>query len=291
MSLGSRRVGWFSLLLCLGMSGCTPMAEAPVDEQKNPHYRAGMDRVNALDYKGAIDSFERALDDNPRSCLAHYQLGMLYDVRENDYESALYHYKQALKLRKTGYPCDNIRQRIPACRQELAKADSLSVVNPTVLRETERLREENQELRRQLEALRGYAGTRPPPGGPTRGAGAGSSGSPGSSGLSGAATSPTGLLGGGGGGTGLARTNNTPLSRNPGGLATDRGRFPGGTPGTSSGGSPTSATTSGRTHPVKGGETVAAIARQHGLKLSNLLAANPGLDPRRLRIGQALNLP
>jgi LysM repeat protein len=33
------------------------------------------------------------------------------------------------------------------------------------------------------------------------------------------------------------------------------------------------------------------IARQYGVKLEALMAANPGLDARRLRIGQALTIP
>jgi LysM repeat protein len=46
-----------------------------------------------------------------------------------------------------------------------------------------------------------------------------------------------------------------------------------------------------RTHAVAAGETPAAIARKYGVNLNALLAANPGLDPRKLRVGQVLNLP
>jgi LysM repeat protein len=47
----------------------------------------------------------------------------------------------------------------------------------------------------------------------------------------------------------------------------------------------------GRTHTVKGGETPYAISRQYRVKLEALFAANPGLDPKRIRIGQVLNIP
>jgi tetratricopeptide (TPR) repeat protein len=46
-----------------------------------------------------------------------------------------------------------------------------------------------------------------------------------------------------------------------------------------------------RTHAVAAGETEAAIARKFGIKLSALQAANPGVNPGKLRIGQVLNIP
>jgi LysM repeat protein len=46
-----------------------------------------------------------------------------------------------------------------------------------------------------------------------------------------------------------------------------------------------------RVHIVKQRETVSSIALQYGLRSSALLAANPRVDPRRLRIGQSLALP
>jgi LysM repeat protein len=45
-------------------------------------------------------------------------------------------------------------------------------------------------------------------------------------------------------------------------------------------------------HPVKSGETLAGIARQHGVTLEALLAANPEIqDPDRIRIGQVIFVP
>jgi LysM repeat protein len=46
-----------------------------------------------------------------------------------------------------------------------------------------------------------------------------------------------------------------------------------------------------RTHTVAAGETEAAIARKFGVKLDILQAANPGVNPSKLRIGQILNIP
>lgn len=39
------------------------------------------------------------------------------------------------------------------------------------------------------------------------------------------------------------------------------------------------------------GDTYTSIARKHGIKISDIAAANPGVNPRNLKIGQQLNLP
>ena len=49
-------------------------------------------------------------------------------------------------------------------------------------------------------------------------------------------------------------------------------------------------TTEPITYIVKGGDNLWDISRAHGIKLSELEAMNPNLDPKRLRIGQTLHL-
>lgn len=44
-------------------------------------------------------------------------------------------------------------------------------------------------------------------------------------------------------------------------------------------------------HRVKAGENPSKIAQAHGIKLEQLMAVNPGLNPRNLKIGQELALP
>jgi LysM repeat protein len=45
------------------------------------------------------------------------------------------------------------------------------------------------------------------------------------------------------------------------------------------------------THEVQQGETLSGIALRYGVELDDLLAANPGVDPRALSIGQKLIIP
>src|SRR5437899_8715839 len=149
------------LLIIAGFCGCESPRGVDRDEQKNPHFLEGKERAKARDYKGAIEAFEHALETNPNSALAHFELGMLYEKHDDQNEwrhvLALYHYYRAYELRPNAYPADNAKVRIQACRQELAKAESLAPLYPSMQRELEKLREENSQIRRQLEFLQNQA--------------------------------------------------------------------------------------------------------------------------------------
>ena len=47
----------------------------------------------------------------------------------------------------------------------------------------------------------------------------------------------------------------------------------------------------GGSYTIKAGDTFGRIADKTGVNLQALLDANPDADPRRLRIGQVINLP
>lgn len=60
------------------------------------------------------------------------------------------------------------------------------------------------------------------------------------------------------------------------------------TPEAGTGGGPDGETP---TYTVKAGDTFAKIARREGVALQALIDANPGVEPRRLNIGQTIRLP
>ena len=146
----------FAALIGAGLCGCYSTAEGQLDDQKNPYFMAAKDRVSARDYKGAIELFEKALEVNPRSALAHFELGVLYEQRdehENHFISAMYHYKRAIDLRPHGSPADIAKQRMAGCKQELVKSESLAPVYQAMQRDFDKLKEENQFFRKQVEGL------------------------------------------------------------------------------------------------------------------------------------------
>jgi len=253
-------------LMCLGLCGCYPTAQSQLDEQKNPYFLAGRERVTARDYKRAIEAFEKALEENPRSALAHYELGLLYEQHENDYAAAIYHYNRAIKFRPDAYPAEYARALLAGCKRELVKADALAVVNPTVLRDLERAREENRQLRKQLEGWQAFYASRasvqtPPATAQSQ------------------AASPS------------LRPNPAaaPDFSRPDSAGPARGVTPLPAPDRTMSSARVPAAT--KTHIIKDRETLTSIARQYGVKVDALLVANPSADPRRLRPGQTLKIP
>src|SRR5690348_5277095 len=121
-----------SFLLLLLLSGCLPPASQNVDEEKEHYFVKGQTLLSSMDYDGAIQAFEKALEVNPRSAAAHFQLGELYMQRRNDYATAIYHFEQHLKLRPNSSMADVIRGWITACKLELAKSLSFALRTPQI---------------------------------------------------------------------------------------------------------------------------------------------------------------
>lgn len=216
---------------------------------------AGKSRVNTRDFRGAIDSFEKAVELNPKSAAAHLELGCLYDEKEPDPAAAIYHYERYLKLLPNSGKQEIIKMRILACKQQLAQTVSLGPVTEKQQRELEQLVEETRRLRADLEKWRVYA------------------------------LWLQNLTNQTGGRLPTARVPLAPAPVRPLAASTSSS-----SPGTVSQTPATGAALS-RTHIVKAGENPTVIARKYGVKVDALLAANPGVDPRRLRVGQTLNLP
>jgi tetratricopeptide (TPR) repeat protein len=244
-----------SLLAGLALSGCLRSAPSQLDEEKESHFMLGRSRVSAMDYQGAIEAFGRALEVNPKSGAAHFELACLFEKREADPAAAIYHYQQYLKLRPKAENTETVNQHIQALKQELARNISLGPVTERQQREFERLVEENRHLNEEVEKWRAHAirlqaltnQTATAPAAP-RGVKPATSGQ-----------SPPG------GSTPPALTRSGPPPSAPG------------------------ATT--RVHRVRAGETANMIARQYRVRVDALLAANPRIEPRRLQVGQTLNIP
>ena len=250
-------VGFFraALLLLVGvlLSGCLP--SGPKDEEKEQFFLAGKSRVNMRDFEGARESFEKAVEVNPKSAPAHFELALLYEQKESDPAAAIYHYELYLKLSPNSGKEDVVKTRILACKQQLAQTVSLGPVTEKQQRELEQLVEERQHLREELEKWRAYA---------TRQQTATSQASAGSPAPRGVQPSVVAQAAASG-----ASPSNSASPVRP----------------------PTAPATTSRPHVVKAGETLTIIARKYGVKVEALMAANPKLDPRRLQVGRAVTIP
>src|SRR5258706_119260 len=88
-----------ALICSAALYGCIPAGPGQAGEEKEPHFQAGRARVNAMDYTGAIEAFEKALEVNPHSGAAHFELGWLFADKDPNPAAAIYHYEQYLRLR------------------------------------------------------------------------------------------------------------------------------------------------------------------------------------------------
>ncbi len=240
------------LILLLAIAGCDSNSESAADEQKDPHYLNGRSRVSSQDYKGAVEEFEKALEANPRSASAHFELACLNEEQLKDYAAAIYHYQQHLRLRPNSDYADRAKDHIRACKMDLVKNEVLAPVNQGMQRDLDRLAAENLLLKRQLEALQLQLAAR-----------SNSVAAANVADAIGVVSSP--------------RVTNSD-SRN----SVSRNSDP-----------RVSLRTSARpkTHVVKSGETITSVAAKYNVKLNVFLAANPKVDPRRLKVGQVLTVP
>jgi LysM repeat protein len=233
--------------LVLGLTGCDSSGQGATDDEKEPHFVLGQNRVNAMDFQGAVEAFEESLEVNPHSAAAHFQLAMLYDEKESNPAAAIYHYQQYLRYDPKASNAEVVQQRIYTCKQQLA-ADVLPLPSsPAAQQQLQQLADKNRQLQDEVDKWRAYYASQ---------MAAAKNNQPSASGnaapvLAAAAASP-------------APTIASPATLKP---------------------SPP------RTHVVAAGETLAAIARKSRVRLDSLLAANPGLNPRKMRVGQIINLP
>jgi LysM repeat protein len=261
-----------ALLVALALAagnGCSPMDSSPMDEEKEPHFVLGKSRVNAMDYDGALRAFEESLEANPHSAQAHYQMAMLFENQDSvaDPAAAIYHYEQYLKYDPKAENADLIAQRIATCKQKLAENVLQLPSAPAAQQQLEKLVEENRRLHDQLAQWQAYyaaqqaaAKTNPPtpqysyPSQPTTSLTPDDVTAP-------AAGNPA---------TGPNTTNYLAATHRP--ATAPKVSRP-------------------RTHTVASGETLASIARKQGVSLYELEAANPYINPKKLKAGQVLNLP
>jgi tetratricopeptide (TPR) repeat protein len=248
-----------AVLLSAALSSCSPDQNSS-DEEKEPHFVLGQSRINAMDYQGAIEAFEESLEVNPHSAQAHYQLAMLYDTKVPDPAAAIYHYEQYLKFDPNAPNASIIRQRIEACKQQLA-ADVLALpASSATQQQLENLIEQNRQLQDEVNKWRAYYASQ----------------------MSNAVPQNVSILSSTPTPTPIANSvmRNSPEQNNS--VQTSRETVTHST---------TAIVPRSRTITVASGETAMAICRKHDIKLNALEAANPGINLSKLRVGQVLNLP
>ena len=247
------------IALGLGLCGCLPGGDSRADEEKEPHFLMGRKLVGQRDYTGAIDAYEDALQVNPQSASAHFELAWLYEGKADDPAAAIYHYQRFLKLAPHSGNAEVAQAHINTCKLELAKsASSIAPISAAAQRDLDKLLQENKDLKARLAPLQAFydshnfAASNPP-----------------AQPVSGNQTAPLPPIN--------PVRNGSQSVNAPSSNAVAANRSP--------------APSTVKTHTIKSGETLAAIARKYGVSLASLEAVNPQASPTHLQVGSTLNVP
>jgi tetratricopeptide (TPR) repeat protein len=251
---GRFSLGVMAAAALLTLNGCLPSDSSPLDEEKEPHFVLGNSRFNSMDYACAIEAFQASLEVNPHSAQAHFRLAQLFDSKQPDPAAAIYHYQEFLRLDPQADNAEVIKQRIYSCKQLLAADVMAMPTAPATQKQLEDLSEKNRSLQDEVDKWRAYYSAQ-----------------------SAVPKNPSGPDVSARASVGSSTPEDVSASANP--VLTHSPRT-------------AAARSAGvRTHTVVAGETFAAIARKSGVGLAALEAANPGVTPKKLRVGQTLNLP
>ena len=139
---------WLSILLLVGLTACDRLGGS-----RHAQLIQDGDAKSAQgDFARAINLYEAALDDSEsiRNAEVHYKLALLYDDKLNDPVSALHHFRRCLALSPTGTHATDVRNSIK--RDEIAALTALSGDSVITRSEAARLRNENLDLHKELEA-------------------------------------------------------------------------------------------------------------------------------------------
>jgi tetratricopeptide (TPR) repeat protein len=246
------------ILVAAAMCGCFPGNDNHEDEERDPHFQRGRDLVNSQEFKAAAEEFEKALESNPRSAAAHFELGCLYDNNLKDYAAAIYHYERLLVFVPDSPRANLVRERIRGCKLELAGTEFPLPNSQNLQREVNALTEENRLLKQQLDEARSHpaAGAAPVP-----------APAP-------APAEPVRALA-------VAGAKPPPAAAPAPAISAPQPSTP-----------PAGAESSHpRTYVIQHNDSIYSVAKRYGLKPGAVLAANPNVNPNRLRVGQNLNLP
>src|SRR4051812_12962689 len=131
--------------LAFSLAGCNRLATPPAKQR----LKDAEAKVSAGEFLQAIALYEDALDGTARSADIHYKLAVLYDDKMNDPMNAMHHLKRYLTLSPTGSHATEVKELMK--RDELALVTTLSGDSVFSRTEAVRLKNENLELRKQLE--------------------------------------------------------------------------------------------------------------------------------------------
>ncbi len=139
------------LALALGIASCDRM----ISSRSSQTIKDAEAKSADGNFPRAITLYESALDGSAKSADIHYRLALLYDDKMNDPLNALHHFKRYLTLAPAGPHVNEVKNFMK--RDEVALLTSLSGDSIVSRAEAARLKNENLNLRKELEDQRARA--------------------------------------------------------------------------------------------------------------------------------------
>lgn len=136
---------FLTAIVITGVSACNRM----VTPQATQTLKDAEAKVSSGDMLEAITLYESALNNSARSADIHYRLAVLYDDKLSDPLNAMHHFKRYLTLAPTGSKAAEVKNLMK--RDEISLLTSLSGDSLATRAEAARLRNENLNLRKELE--------------------------------------------------------------------------------------------------------------------------------------------
>ncbi len=149
-------------LMASTFTGCDSAPSwLPANTQKSR--QLAEQNVTVGDFPQAVRYYEACLDGTQDSADVHYHLALLYDTKLADPVSALHHYRRHLRMDPSSKWAAEVNKSISRIERSLAA--KLAESGLVTRAEAARLRNENNQLREQIAALRGQPKTlaSPPP--------------------------------------------------------------------------------------------------------------------------------
>ena len=134
----------------LALVGCnmTDKEEARHDDSGNPHYKQAQEDLDNNKPDAAVADYEAALGENPKLAGAHYELGLIYGDKLNDPVGSIYHFRRYLELS----PATEKKDQVTALIDKESQAFAASLPNSPTQNADDyaRLQSDNAALRKQV---------------------------------------------------------------------------------------------------------------------------------------------
>ena len=260
---------WSGLMQVLAVSlfaviamGCNSSTGSNVNHEDDPDFVRGKNRLARKDIAGSILSFQKAVANNPANDLAHFELGLIFyspsSGDSTDYVAACYHFQRHIFLNPDSKHANNIAGFIKVCKKEIAKDIAMAPIPTSEINAIHTLRTQLAKVNADNANLKTQMEA-----------------------MRGRLNQVNGELGitTASKPVGQPVVSGTPSSTLPGSAATSRPSLP--------------AATGRRSHKLKQGENLYALARQYGIPIAEIKAANPRLarNPRDLKVGVTVYIP